>query len=162
MISAGGDCSDGAVCGNGMVCVRDPRLGMVCQVPVEAGKPCTGSSDCAIGSLCVIDPKTKTSTCRRLPGHGEKCDPANGSQCDYYTDYCDPTSNECTPRAAPDGTCPKHAECAWFERCDTHEKCLPKSKVGEACTIDDDCLESLSCVNGSCATLRTRVCSLAP
>lgn len=158
-----GDCSlPGAVCMDGTACVEDPTgLGLLCEAQVDPGKPCSGSSQCKAGSLCVIDdPTTASGTCRALPAEGQPCAVPGNPECDSFNDYCDPVTKKCVPRAGKGGECPKHVECAWFERCDVVSlKCVAKGAVGSACAADDDCLDPLACVNGACGVPTTsRVC----
>jgi hypothetical protein len=157
-----GDCAaPGAVCDDGLACVKDSSLGMLCQAQVGSGGSCVGSSDCHAYLLCLFDPATRTGTCGRLPTTNQTCAPVGGPRCDAFADYCDPTTNKCTRRVGSGDPCPKHVECPSFERCDVaQDKCVSKGAAGAACAADDECLEPLACTKGSCAPGTSRICAV--
>ena len=101
-VKAGGDCSLGQVCVEGVECdgsmcreVEQLKEGDVCDVPFAT---------CVEPARCTYQAEGEPPRCAVPPTLGAPCDP-NNDTCDRVDTYCDPASLLCTLLPGPGQAC---------------------------------------------------------
>ena len=147
-VCEGGDCVANAFC----KFPAGANSGTCTAAITTAGTACDELDACANPMVCDLDFATGMGgTCVTPAGSNQACDPGGLIACGDLRDYCDPASMKCTRRVDVGGACPTGVRCVGFATC-VNAVCLADPKLGEACVVDgaQDCLGSLSCINGTC------------
>lgn len=163
VVGGGLDCSSGALCANGFVC-----LDGACRAPVGEGATCASSAYCKATLVCI------DGTCKPRLGLDAACDSAN--------DGCDRTLGlECIPTGPSEstGTCQPPFFAKVGEDCgfnaatglttycegsackglDAPGKCTAFQPEGSDCFEDEDlCDVGLTCLKGKCQALDPAQC----
>ncbi len=127
-------------CSNVTQTYADPA-GTACRAAFvgvgAAGAPCMGDHECVDGLTCVEYTKIADGSCKLPPAIGEPCGPGR---------------SDAGSSGAASLEFGAHPSCADGARCDLLQgKCVKASAAAEACSADEDCVESLHCVLGKCA-----------
>jgi hypothetical protein len=116
--SAGGPCSSGSDCLEGLFCLSD-----ACAAPLAAGATCLGG-DCAPGLFC-----NDSSVCAAYPHLGELCPaPSSGDFAACVDSWCDTSATPtpiCTAYLDPGATCASTTEDLIFTECGPGYGCYP-------------------------------------
>jgi hypothetical protein len=106
---------------------------LVLSGTVADGQRCDYAEECALGHTCPTIPPVQANdphqVCRPAAANGEPC---------YY-----------------DGVFAGHPACADGACVAGRYVCARMKNLGEACTVDDTCVEPLRCQAGTCAPLGT-------
>ncbi len=177
-VGSGGDCSNGATCARGLLCVTTPGsmgMAMSCQAEGTQGASCSRAMPCAAGFNCV----GSTGGAMGMPGTcmaavataGAACDPTlkTGPACDRAKGlFCNATSKTCTAvnYAAAGASCGlgsdgNYTDCAaglcYGASGTTMGTCKGDAPDGAACDTANGpgCIAPAKCVTASGSTSGT-------
>lgn len=160
-VKAGGDCSLGQVCVEGVECdgsmcreVEQLKEGDECDVPFAT---------CVEPARCAYQAEGQPPRCAVPPTLGAPCDP-NNDTCDRVDTYCDAASMLCTLLPGPGQACLNGYTCIPYTYCEggggfdefgeptgsATAACTRRGGEGDSCNDYDACLGDLECIAGHC------------